>query len=78
MALFFLHTNRGIRWLALTIFGLTIGLGRDYLIQFQTRGMMTPMAYWVYYLWIILPLLIVFLGWWLDRSERQQPKLATS
>lgn len=78
MALFFLPTNREIRWFALALYGLMIGLGRDYLIEFQTRNSMTPMAQWVYYLWVILPLLIVFLGWWLERSTKQQLRLATS
>ncbi len=77
-ALFFLPTNRQLRWLALALSGLIIGVGRDYLIEFQTHGTMTPIAYWVYYLWIILPLLIVFWGWWLDHSKQQQLKPATS
>ncbi|HLO32468.1 MAG TPA: hypothetical protein VK249_25180 [Anaerolineales bacterium] len=78
LALFFLSTNREFRWLALALSGLMIGLGRDYLIEFQTRDTMMPIASWVYYLWIALPLLIVFLGWWLERSKRQQLKLATA
>ncbi|HLO14186.1 MAG TPA: hypothetical protein VK206_05115 [Anaerolineales bacterium] len=78
MALFFLVTNREIRWLALALAGLMIGLGREYLIEFQTSTTMTPIAYWVYYLWVFLPLFIVSIGWWLERSKRQQLKLATS
>ena len=78
MALFFLPVNRRIRWLALLLYGLIIGLGRDYLIEFQTGGTMTPIASWVYYLWIMLPILIVFFGWWLERSKGQQLELAIS
>lgn len=78
MALFFLLTNREIRWLALAISGLMIGLGRDYLIEYQTRNTMIPMAHWVYYLWVTLPLFIVFFGWWLDRSNRRRLESAAA
>lgn len=78
MALFFLPTNRRMRWLALLLYGLMIGFGREYLIEFQTRSTMTPIAHWVYDLLIILPLLIVSLGWWLEQSNKRRLELATA
>jgi hypothetical protein len=71
MALFLLAKNRNIRWMALLMSGLMIGLGRDYLMDYQT-GNMDLMAHWVYSLWAILPPAIVVFGWWLDKSRRQQ------
>ena len=75
IALFFLPANRTIRWLALVLYGLTIGIEHVYLTEDQT-GNMALMAHWVYYLWIILPLLMVFFGWWIERSSRRQLELA--
>ncbi len=71
ITLFFLVTNRDIRWLALVIFGLVDTLGRYYLnLSYQ---LMPP---WVYSLYILLPLVLVFLGWWVDRTQRRQLSLA--
>ena len=70
MAIFFLAANRSIRWLALGIYGLHLGLGHYYLND------VVPI--WVYDLWVIFPLAMVFIGWWLEWSKSQQLKLATS
>jgi len=71
ITLFFLVTNRDIRWLALAIFGLVDTLGRYYLnLSYQ---LLPP---WVYSLYILLPLVLVFLGWWVDRTQRRQLSLA--
>jgi hypothetical protein len=70
MALFFLPANRGPRWLALVIYGLHLGLGHYYLNE--------VFAAWVYYLWAVLPLVMIFFGWWLEQSKRPQLELATS
>ncbi len=75
MAMFFLPANRNIRWMALLISGLWIGLGRDYLLEYQT-GNIAFMAHWVHTLWAILPLIIVAFGWWLDQKKRLQLQLA--
>ena len=76
MALFFLAKNRNIRWTALVMSGMMIGLGRDYLLHYQT-GNMALLAHWVYFLWAILPPAIVIFGWWLDKYRWQQLSLAT-
>jgi hypothetical protein len=76
LALFFLPSNRDIRWLALAMTGLMIGFSHYYLLDYQyNTGLM---AAWIYILWIILPLTIVFFGWWLEHSMRQQLELAVS
>jgi hypothetical protein len=72
LALFLLATNRGLRWLALGLYGLVIGLSRSFINLFDAEtGLMLQ---WVYVLFAVLPLVIVFLGWWLDpsRTERFQ------
>lgn len=71
MALFFLPTDRRIRWMALVLYGLHLGLGHDYLSE-------DVAAAWVYYLWTLLPLAIVFFGWWLDQSKKRQLELVAS
>lgn len=71
IALFFLVANRDIRWLALMIFGLVETLSRSYLNLSQQ--LMPP---WVYSLYVLLPLTLVFLGWWLDRTQRKPLNLA--
>jgi hypothetical protein len=70
MALFLLPTNRSLRWLGLVIYGLHLGLGHYYLNE--------VFAAWVYYLWAILPLAIIFCGWWLEQSKKPRLELATS
>lgn len=76
LALFFLPSKREIRWIALVISGLMIGLGHHYLLDFQYRSNL--MAPWIYILWVVLPLFIVLFGWWLERSRQQQLKFAIS
>jgi hypothetical protein len=71
IALFFLVTNRDIRWLALAIFGLIDATSRYYLNL--SEAMMPP---WVYSLYVFLPLLIVLLGWWAEKNQRKQISLA--
>jgi hypothetical protein len=75
LALFFLPSNREIRWGALAVTGFIMGLGHRYLLDYQyNTGLMAP---WIYILWLILPLIIVSFGWWLDKYRRQQLSLAT-
>jgi hypothetical protein len=73
MALFFLATNRNLRWLGLGVWGLVVGLGREYLNLVRdfhdAQGSMDPS---VYVLWVIFPLVIVLCGWWLDHSRTLQ------
>jgi len=73
LGLFFLSMNRNIRWFALGLYGLVIGLSRNYLNLFDSdKGLMHPLAY---LLFAILPLVLVFLGWMLSQSK-VQPKFA--
>ncbi len=74
LALFFLPSNRALRWIALMANGLMIGLGHHYLSDWRYEmGLMAP---WIYILWVILPLFIVLFGWWLERTRQQQLKFA--
>jgi len=74
LALFFLATNRDIRWLALGLYGLVIGLSRNYINVFDfDQGLMILQ---IYSLYVVFQLVIVFLAWWLDPSKNQQLKLA--
>jgi hypothetical protein len=68
LALFVLMTDRNIRWLALGLYGLVIGLSRIYINLFDSEnGMMTQ---WAYALFAILPLVIIFLSWWSSQPKR--------
>ncbi|HUH98797.1 MAG TPA: hypothetical protein VLZ89_15655 [Anaerolineales bacterium] len=69
LALFLLPSDRRIRWLALVLYGLMIGVEHAYLTEYQT-GNMALLAHWVHDLWVVLPALIVMSGWWLERSKR--------
>ncbi len=71
ITLFFLATNRDIRWLALAIFGLNNTFGRYYLSLSND-----PMPPWIYSLYIFIPLVIVLLGWLAERNKRKQISLA--
>ncbi len=74
LALFFLPSNREIRWLALALTGFMMGLGHRYLLDYQyDTGLMAP---WIYILWAILPAIIVVFGWQLDRKTSEQLQLA--
>jgi hypothetical protein len=75
-ALFLLPSNRNIRWIGLVVSALMIGFGRVYLLDYQT-GAMAVVAQWVYYLYVLVPATIVFVGWLRDRSMREQLRLAT-
>ncbi len=70
ITLFFLVTNRDIRWLALAMFGLIETLSRYYLNL--SHELMSP---WVYSLYIFIPLAIIFLGWWVERIRGKQISL---
>jgi hypothetical protein len=68
---FFMVLNRNVRWLSLAIFWLLMGLSRyelDYRVIYPPN---------VYYLWIILPLAVIYLGWFLERSKRLKIRIAT-
>lgn len=69
LAPFFIIRDRDVRWSALAIFGLLIGLSREWLDPYVVYASL------VYYLWIILPVTAVFMGWWLDRSKREKLRL---
>lgn len=69
MALFFLPSDRNIRWGALLIWALLMGLGRQYLFDYATGD--TPMlAPWIYYLYVLLPATAVVVAWQRDRGAR--------
>jgi hypothetical protein len=71
LAPFFMARDRNVRWLALAIFWLLYGLVReslDYQVIYASV---------VYYVWIFLPLAVVFLGWFLERSKRRELRFAT-
>lgn len=66
MALFFLVMNRNIRWLALGLYGLVMALSRNYLNVFDAnQGLMHPS---VYSLYVMVPLVLIVLGWWTSHS----------
>jgi hypothetical protein len=74
LALFLLAMNRNIRWLALAMYGLVIGLSRNYINLFDAdTGLMLQ---WVYVLFAILPLVIVYFGWIQSQHKTQHLKLA--
>ncbi len=75
MALFFLPRSRVIRWAALAVWGLMLGFGREYIMDYQT-GNLAMLAHWVYYLYVAVPAAMVSLGWWLDRGKSLRPQLA--
>ncbi len=75
MALFFLPSNRGLRLIGLTIWAAMLGFGRQYLMDYQT-GNLAMLAHWVYYLYVLLPLSIVFLAGWLERINNQHLQVA--
>jgi hypothetical protein len=68
---FMMVRNRNVRWLALAIFWLLLGLSRDRL----DYGVIYPP--FVYYLWIFLPITVIFLGWFLERIKHRQVRFAT-
>jgi hypothetical protein len=71
IALFFLSTNRDLRWLALAMFGLINTFSRYYLNL--SNDQMPP---WVYSLYILIPMAVVLLGWLAERTKRKQLSLA--
>jgi hypothetical protein len=69
MALFFLVMNRNVRWLALGLYGLVMALSRDFLnLSDASQGLMNPPIYLFY---VLVPLILIFLGWWLSQSGHQ-------
>ncbi len=75
MAVFFLASNREVRWLALLLSAVMIGFGRVYLFDYETGSHVAFVARWVYYLYILVPLTMVFGAWWLDWRQRQQHQI---
>lgn len=71
ITLFFLVTNRDIRWLALAMFGLIDTFSRYYL-NLSDELMLSL----VYSFYVFIPLAVVFLGWWVERNSRKQISLA--
>jgi len=63
LAVIFLVKDRNFRWVALAIYGLILG-------SWITR----PTE--ILFIWIILPLFIVFLAWVMEQSSRRQIKFA--
>ncbi len=70
MALFFLPANRQVRWLGLVLYALVLGLNHEYLNNVFTG--------WVYSLWLILPLIMVFVGWGLEQIRKPKLEVAAS
>ncbi len=74
LALFFIATNRNLRWLGLGLYGLVLGLSRDYVSIFASeQALLTPR---VYAFFMLLPLIIVFLAWLQNRYKTQQARFA--
>jgi len=71
IALFFLATNRDLRWLALAMLGLIEATSRSYLNL--SHELLSP---WVYSLYAFIPLAVVLLGWWVERNKRKQMVMA--
>jgi hypothetical protein len=65
LAPFFLGKDRNFRWLSLAIFGFMFGITRQWL---DYSAVYPP---FLYYLWIILPIVTIFFGWWLDQAKRR-------
>jgi hypothetical protein len=70
MALFFLPTNRQVRWLGLVLYALVLGLNHEYLNN--------VFAGWAYSLWLILPLAIVLTGWGVEQIRKPKLEVAAS
>jgi len=64
LAVIFLVKNRNFRWAALAIYGLILG-----------SWITGPHE--VLFIWVVLPLFIVFLAWWLEQSIRRQIRVAS-
>jgi hypothetical protein len=64
LAVLFLAGNRDLRWSALAVYGLLLGSWVT-----QPRD--------IFLAWIILPLLAVFLGWFLEKSTNPKKSFAT-
>ena len=75
LALFFISSNHPIRWLALAAAGIMMGILVAYfLLDYQLdENLMAP---GVYISWVILPILIVLIGLWRDRSRTHPRELA--
>jgi hypothetical protein len=63
LAVIFLVKDRNFRWAAVAIYGLIIG---SWIASSRE----------VLFIWVVVPLLIVFLGWWLDQFLRRQRRFA--
>ena len=70
MVLFFLPTNRQVRWLGLLLYGILIGLNHEYLNN--------VLAGWAYSLWLILPISMVLLGWIWEQNRKQKLEVAAT
>ncbi len=75
LAVFFLPSNREIRWFALGLAGLILGLGHQFLFDGWQKHLMAP---WVYMAWVMIPILIALLGWWVERLRRHALQLAAA
>ncbi|MGD0752458.1 MAG: hypothetical protein ABSA23_13765 [Anaerolineales bacterium] len=63
LAVIFLAKDRNFRWAAVAIYGLILGS--------WIAGSLE-----VLFTWVVVPLLIVCLGWWLDQFTRRQIRFA--
>jgi len=74
LALFFLAPNSNLRWFGLGLYGLVLGLSRDYVSIFAAeQGLLTPS---ICTFFILLPSIIVFLGWLQSQHKTQQSRFA--
>ena len=64
MAAYFLAASRQFRWLALMLYSLAIGVSQSYLNNVFSEQ--------IYMLWIVLPLTLVILGWYLEQNNRKR------
>ncbi len=74
-ALFFLASNRDLRWASLVASALFLGFARAYLFDYEAGSHVASVAQWVYYLYILFPLGMVVSAWRLDYNSRQQALL---
>jgi hypothetical protein len=63
LALIFLVKDRNYRWVAVAIYGLILGSWMA-----GSRE--------VLFTWVVVPLVMVFVGWWLDQSLQRQIRFA--
>lgn len=75
LAFFLILSNHDVRWLALGCAGMAIGLGHVFLGDSLETRLMAP---WIYFAWAVIPLAMVIVGWWRERSRLQALRSAAA